>query len=135
MGIRKREMAEARKEANKTSYFAKLNNYPTSPRKMRLLADLIRNQPVEKALNVLKFHAQHSSIPLSKLVLSAVKNYEAKTGLRAEDSALFVKEIKVDSAQVLKRFRPAPQGRAYRIRKRSNHVTVVLDTIKEQKTK
>ncbi|HET7817836.1 MAG TPA: 50S ribosomal protein L22 [Bacteroidia bacterium] len=135
MGIRKREMAEARKEANKTTYFAKLNNYPTSPRKMRLLADLIRNQPVEKALNVLKFHAQHSSIPLSKLVLSAVKNYEAKTGLRAEDSALFVKEIKVDSAQVLKRFRPAPQGRAYRIRKRSNHVTVVLDTIKEQKTK
>ena len=128
-------MAEARKEANKTTYFAKLNNYPTSPRKMRLLADLIRNQPVEKALNVLKFHAQHSSIPLSKLVLSAVKNYEAKTGLRAEDSALFVKEIKVDSAQVLKRFRPAPQGRAYRIRKRSNHVTVVLDTIKEQKTK
>ena len=73
MGIRKREMAEARKEANKTTYFAKLNNYPTSPRKMRLLADLIRNQPVEKALNVLKFHAQHSSIPLSKLVLSAVK--------------------------------------------------------------
>ena len=94
-----------------------------------------RDIEVEKALNVLKFHAQHSSIPLSKLVLSAVKNYEAKTGLRAEDSALFVKEIKVDSAQVLKRFRPAPQGRAYRIRKRSNHVTVVLDTIKEQKTK
>jgi large subunit ribosomal protein L22 len=134
MGIRKREMAEARKEANKNTYFAKLNNYPTSPRKMRLLADLIRNQPVEKALNVLKFHAQHSSKPLSKLVLSAVKNYEAKTGLRAEDSALFVKEIKVDSAQMLKRFRPAPQGRAYRIRKRSNHVTVVLDVLTEKKS-
>jgi large subunit ribosomal protein L22 len=136
MGVRKREMADARKEANKTSYFAKLNNYPTSPRKMRLLADLIRNKPVEDALNVLRFHAQHSSTPLSKLIVSAVKNYEAKTGLRAEDSALFVKEIKVDGGAMLKRFRPAPQGRAYRIRKRSNHVTVVLDTLKEEsKTK
>ena len=134
MGVRKREMADARKEANKTTYFAKLNNYPTSPRKMRLLADLIRNQPVENALNVLRFHPQHSSLPLSKLVVSAVKNYEAKTGLRAEDSALFIKEIKVDGAQMLKRFRPAPQGRAYRIRKRSNHVTVILDTIKEEET-
>lgn len=134
MGVRKREMAEARKEANKTSYFAKLNNYPTSPRKMRLLADLIRNKPVEIALNVLRFHPQHSSTPLSKLIVSAVKNYEEKTGLRAEDSALFVKEIKVDGGAMLKRFRPAPQGRAYRIRKRSNHVTVILDTIKEQPT-
>ncbi len=132
MGVRKREMAEARKEANKTTYFAKLNNYPTSPRKMRLLADLIRNQPVENALNVLRFHTQHASLPLSKLVVSAVKNYEVKTGLRAEDSALYIKEIRVDSAQMLKRFRPAPQGRAYRIRKRSNHVTVILDTIKEE---
>ena len=134
MGVRKREMADARKEANKTSYFAKLNNYPTSPRKMRLLADLIRNKPVEYALNVLRFHAQHSSTPLSKLIVSAVKNYEAKTGLRAEDSALFVKEIKVDGGAMLKRFRPAPQGRAYRIRKRSNHVTVILDTLKEEQT-
>ena len=132
MGVRKREMAEARKEANKSTYFAKLNNYPTSPRKMRLLADMIRNKPVEYALNVLRFHTQHSSVPLSKLVVSAVKNYEAKTGLRAEDSLLFIKEIKVDGAAMLKRFRPAPQGRAYRIRKRSNHVTVVLDTIKEE---
>ena len=132
MGVRKREMADARKEANKTSYFAKLNNYPTSPRKMRLLADLIRNKPVEHALNVLRFHAQHASTPLSKLIVSAVKNYEAKTGLRAEDSSLFVKEIKVDGGAVLKRFRPAPQGRAYRIRKRSNHVTVILDTSKEE---
>jgi large subunit ribosomal protein L22 len=132
MGVRKREMADARKEANKTSYFAKLNNYPTSPRKMRLLADLIRNKPVEHALNVLRFHAQHASTPLSKLIVSAVKNYEAKTGLRAEDSNLFVKEIRVDEGAMLKRFRPAPQGRAYRIRKRSNHVTVVLDTKKEE---
>lgn len=132
MGVRKREMAEARKEANKITYFAKLNNYPTSPRKMRLLADLIRNRPVEEALNVLRFHTQHASLPLSKLVVSAVKNYEAKTGLRAEDSALIIKEIRVDSAQMLKRFRPAPQGRAYRIRKRSNHVTVVVDTKKEE---
>jgi len=133
MGVRKREMADARKEANKSSYFAKLNNYPTSPRKMRLLADLIRNKPVEHALNVLRFHAQHASTPLSKLIVSAVKNYEAKTGLRAEDSNLFVKEIRVDEGAMLKRFRPAPQGRAYRIRKRSNHVTVVLDTKKEEK--
>ena len=132
MGVRKREMADARKEANKTSYFAKLNNYPTSPRKMRLLADLIRNKPVEHALNVLRFHAQHASTPLSKLIVSAVKNYEAKTGLRAEDSNLFVKEIRVNEGAMLKRFRPAPQGRAYRIRKRSNHVTVVLDTKKEE---
>jgi large subunit ribosomal protein L22 len=133
MGVRKREMADSRKESNKTSYFAKLNNYPTSPRKMRLLADLIRNKPVEIALNVLRFHAQHASTPLSKLLVSAVKNYEEKSGLRAEDSALFIKEIKVDSGAMLKRFRPAPQGRAYRIRKRSNHVTVILDTIKEEK--
>ena len=134
MGVRKREMADARKEANKTTYFAKLNNYPSSPRKMRLLADMIRLKPVEIALNMLRFHTQHSSTPLSKLIVSAVKNYEAKTGLKAEDSALFVKEIKVDGAQMLKRFRPAPQGRAYRIRKRSNHVTVILDTIKEEPT-
>ena len=132
MGVRKREMADARKEANKTSYFAKLNNYPTSPRKMRLLADLIRNQPVENALNVLRFHTQHASTPLAKLIVSAVKNYEAKTGLRAEDGSLFVKEIRVDEGTMLKRFRPAPQGRAYRIRKRSNHVTVVLDTKKTE---
>ena len=133
MGVRKREMAEARKEANKSSYFAKLNNYPTSPRKMRLLADLIRNKPVEDALNVLRFHAQHASTPLSKLIVSAVKNYETKTGLRAEDSSLFVKEIRVDEGTMLKRFHPAPQGRAYRVRKRSNHVTVTVDTLKEEK--
>ena len=99
---------------------------------MRLLVDLIRNRPVEDALNVLRFHTQHASLPLSKLIVSALKNYEAKTGLRAEDGALFVKEIKVDSGAMLKRFRPAPQGRAYRIRKRSNHVTVILDTKKEE---
>ena len=100
---------------------------------MRLLADLIRSKPVETALNVLRFHPQHSSTPLSKLIVSAVKNYEEKTGLKAEDSTLFVKEIKVDGGSMLKRFRPAPQGRAYRIRKRSNHVTVILDTLKEEK--
>ncbi len=132
MGVRKREMANARKEVNKTTYFAKLNNYPTSPRKMRLLADLIREKKVQDALNILRFHTQHASTPLSKLIVSAVKNYEEKTGLKAEDNALFIKEIRVDSATMLKRFRPAPQGRAYRIRKRSNHVTVVLDTINKQ---
>lgn len=132
MGIRKREMADARKEANKTKYFAKLNNYPSSPRKMRLLADLIRNKSVEYALNVLRFHNQHASQPLSKLVVSAIKNYEAKTGLRAEDGNLVIKEIKVDGGTTLKRFRPAPQGRAYHIRKRSNHVTVVVDAAKTE---
>lgn len=134
MSVRKRESAEARKEANKSTYFARLKGYPTSPRKMRLLADLIRNKQVEDVLNILRFHKQHAAKPLEKLVVSAVKNYEAKTGLRAEDSNLYVKEIFVDGGVMLKRFRPAPQGRAYRIRKRSNHVTVVLDTFTEEET-
>ena len=97
-----------------------------------ILSDARIPNPVENALNVLRFHTQHASTPLSKLIVSAVKNYEAKTGLRAEDSSLFVKEIRVDEGSMLKRFRPAPQGRAYRIRKRSNHVTVILDTLKEE---
>lgn len=132
MSVRKRKMAEGRKEANKSIYFAKLNDYPTSTRKMRLLADLIRNKPVEEALTVLRFHRQHASTPLSKLIVSAVKNYETKTGLRAEDNNLFIQEIKVDGGAILKRFRPAPQGRAYRIRKRSNHVTVFLAPLTEE---
>lgn len=108
---------------------AKLNNNPTSTRKMRLLADLIRGMEVEKALNVLKFHPKHPSTPLEKLLLSAVANWKVKNeGARVEDANLFVKTVFVDGGRVLKRMRPAPQGRGYRVRKRSNHVTVVVDT-------
>ena len=107
---------------------AKLKNYPTSTRKMRLLADLVRGMDVEKALNVLRFSTKHSSRPLEKLLLSAVNNWEqGNSGARVEDANLYVKTIFVDGGTMLKRLRPAPQGRAYRVRKRSNHVTIVVD--------
>lgn len=128
MGKRKRLVADKRKEANKSSYFAKLNNCPTSPRKMRQIADLVRGMDVYKALSVLKFNTREASGRLEKLLKSAIANYEAKTGQRPDDDTLFVKEIKVDSALAMKRLRTAPQGRGYRIRKRSNHVTLVIDT-------
>jgi large subunit ribosomal protein L22 len=108
---------------------AKLRDYPTSPRKMRLLADEIRGMSVEKALALLEHHPQHSSKPLHKLLWSAVKNWEQKNeGQSAADSPLVVKTIFVDGARVLKRMRPAPQGRGYRVRKRSNHVTIAVDS-------
>ncbi|MFA7445762.1 MAG: 50S ribosomal protein L22 [Flavobacteriaceae bacterium] len=130
MGVRKREAAEARKEANKQIAFAKLNNCPTSPRKMRLVADLVRGQKVEKALNILKFSQKEASRRVEKLLLSAIANWQAKNeDASIEDAGLFVKEIKVDGGMMLKRLRPAPQGRAHRIRKRSNHVTIVLGAI------
>jgi large subunit ribosomal protein L22 len=129
MGARKHLAAEKRKEANKTLYFAKLNNCPTSPRKMRLVADLVRGKDVEMALGVLKFTPKEAAIRLYKLVLSAISNWQIKNeGVRMEDSNLFIKSVMVDSAKQLKRIRPAPQGRAHRIRKRSNHITVVLDS-------
>ncbi len=128
MGKRKRLVADKRKEANKTTYFAKLNNCPTSPRKMRQVADLVRGMDVYKALSVLKFNTREASGRLEKLLKSAIANYEAKTGQRPDDDTLFVKEIMVDSAMAMKRLRTAPQGRGYRIRKRSNHVTLVIDT-------
>lgn len=129
MGVRKRKAADARKEAMKSTYVAKLNDCPTSPRKMRLVADLIRGVDVDKALAILKFNSKEASGRLEKLLLSAISNWQQKNeGSRVEDSALFVKTIMVDSAAQLKRFRPAPQGRAYRIRKRSNHVTLILDS-------
>ncbi|HTN09120.1 50S ribosomal protein L22 [Agriterribacter sp.] len=107
---------------------AKLRNYPTSPRKMRLLADVIRGMDVEKALAILEHHPQHSSTPLYKLLRSGVSNWEQKNqGTNAADSNLIVKTIFVDGGRVLKRMLPAPQGRAYRVRKRSNHVTVIVD--------
>jgi large subunit ribosomal protein L22 len=108
---------------------ARLRNYPTSPRKMRLLADLIRGIDVEDALNILKFSTKHPSVPLEKLVLSAVANWRVKNeGVDVADANLFVKTIFVDGGRVLKRMRPAPQGRAYRVRKRSNHITVIVDS-------
>lgn len=107
---------------------AKLNNEPTSPRKMRLLADLIRGMKVEKALAILEHSPKHPSVPLRKLVLSAISNWKAKNE-GADESELIVKTIFVDAARVIKRMRPAPQGRGYRVRKRSNHVTVFVDTI------
>jgi len=122
-------MADRIKEEKRKVAFAKLNNCPTSPRKMRLVADLIRGVEVEKALAVLKFNSKEASRKLEKLLLSAVANWQAKNEeLNIEDSALFVSEIRVDCGTMLKRLRPAPQGRAHRIRKRSNHVTLVLGT-------
>ena len=133
MGKRKHNMAEAMKESRKNVAFAKLNNCPTSPRKMRLVADLVRGVEVNKALQILKFNTKEASARLEKLLLSAVANWQIKNeDARMEDSGLFVKEIQVDSARVLKRLRPAPQGRAHRIRKRSNHVTVVLGSKSEK---
>lgn len=133
MGARKRLKAEQRKESRKTECIAKLNNCPTSPRKMRLVADQIRGMEVNKAIDVLKFSPKHASIRLEKLVLSAISNWQVKNeGQRIEDSYLYIKTIFVDSGRVLKRYQPAPQGRAHRIRKRSNHVTVILES-KEKK--
>ncbi|MFD2823106.1 50S ribosomal protein L22 [Lacinutrix iliipiscaria] len=127
MGSRKKQMADAIKEAKKEVAFAKLNNCPTSPRKMRLVADLVRGERVEKALNILKFNQKEASNRLEKLLLSAIANWQAKNeDASIEEAELFIKEIRVDGGSMLKRLRPAPQGRAHRIRKRSNHVTLVV---------
>jgi large subunit ribosomal protein L22 len=127
MGVRKRQMAERLQAERKQIAFAKLNNCPTSPRKMRIVADLVRGKGVESALAILKFNPKEASRRLEKLLLSAIANWQAKNeDASIEDADLFVKEIKVDSGRMLKRLRPAPQGRAHRIRKRSNHVTLVL---------
>ena len=127
MGSRKHNMAQQLKEAKKQRFIAKLTNCPTSPRKMRLVADQIRGVEVEKALAILKFSPKEASVNLEKLLLSAIANWQAKNeDANIEDAGLFVKSIYVDSAGMLKRLRPAPQGRAHRIRKRSNHVTIEL---------
>ncbi len=129
MGVRKHNSAQERKEANKKIAFAKLNNCPTSPRKMRLVADLVRGKDVEKALGILKFNSKEASGRMEKLLLSAIANWEAKNeGKRLEESQVYIKEVYVDSGRMLKRIQPAPQGRAHRVRKRSNHVTMVLDS-------
>ncbi|NSW45609.1 MAG: 50S ribosomal protein L22 [Bacteroidales bacterium] len=127
MGSRKKISADARKEQQKNMVVARLKNYPTSPRKMRLIADLIRGVDVKRALDILKYTEKAQALTLEKLLLSAIANWQVKNeGVRIEDANLYVKEIYVDSATMLKRLRPAPQGRAYRIRKRSNHVTLIL---------
>lgn len=132
MGARKKIRAEQLKEDRKNKYFATLRNCPTSPRKMRLVADMIRGMEVNKALNVLRFSKKEAAGRVEKLVLSAIANWEAKNeGVRLEENSLFVGEIFVDSARVLKRLRPAPQGRGHRIRKRSNHVTLILYSMVE----
>jgi len=128
MGARKRLKAEARKEANKSIAFAKLNNSPIAPRKMRLVADLVRGEEVNKALNILQHNAKEASNSLEKLLRSAIANWEQKNeDKNIEEETLYVKEIQVGGAGMLKRIQPAPQGRAHRIRKRSNHVTIVVD--------
>ncbi|HNX85016.1 MAG TPA: 50S ribosomal protein L22 [Bacteroidales bacterium] len=133
MGARKRISAVARKEAAKEKAQALLRNVPTSPRKMRLVTDLIRGQEVNRALDILKFSKQEASRRLEKLLLSAIANWQAKNeGVRLEDSNLYVKEVQVDGGRILRRIQPAPQGRAYRIRKRSNHVTLVLGSRKQE---
>ena len=128
MGARKRNSSEKIKESRKTQALAKLNSCPTSPRKMRLVADLVRGEDVYKALNILKFSPKHASRNLEKLLLSAINNWEQKNdGEDATSANLVVKSINGDSARMLKRIQAAPQGRAHRIRKRSNHVTLIID--------
>ena len=127
MGSRKRKSAAVNKENKKNLFFAKLNNCSISPRKMRLVADLVRGKAVEKALGILKFNNKSSSRYIENLFMSALSNCHIKNeNLDISDASLFIKEIRVDSAGMIKRLRPAPQGRAHRIRKRSNHVTMVL---------
>ena len=132
MGSRKQQRAQQIKEDKKNTAFAVLRNCPTSPRKMRLVADMVRGEEVNKALDSLKFSSKEASRKVEKLLLSAISNWQIKNeGTRIEESHLIVKEIFVDQARTLKRLRPAPQGRAHRIRKRSNHVTVVLDKVEQ----
>jgi len=132
MGARKRVTAEQNKEAKKTQYFAKLNDVPTSPRKMRLVADMIRGMEAFRALGVLKYSNKEASLRVGKLLRSAIANWEEKNERKAENGELYITSISVDSATMLKRMRPAPQGRGYRVRKRSNHVTLFVDTKTEK---
>lgn len=132
MGKRKRIAAEARKEAQKTISFAKLNDVPTSPRKMRLVADMIRGMEAFRALGVLKYSNKEAAAKLEKLLRSAIANWEAKNERKAESGELYVSLINVDGGAMLKRMRPAPQGRGYRVRKRSNHVTLHVDTLNKE---
>ena len=129
MGVRQKNTEKALKEARQSLYFAKLNDVPTSPRKMRLVADMIRGMEAYKALSVLRFSKKDASNRLEKLLRSAINNWEQKNEKKAENGELFISKIFVDEGRTLKRLRPAPQGRGYRIRKRSNHVTIYVDSI------
>ena len=128
MGKRKKLAAEARKAALKTQYFAKLKDVPSSPRKMRYVVDMIRGMEVNRALGTLKFSSKAASADVEKVLRSAIANWEQKNERKAEDGELFVTRVFVDEGATLKRMRPAPQGRGYRIRKRSNHITLYVDT-------
>ncbi|MDD3789597.1 MAG: 50S ribosomal protein L22 [Petrimonas sp.] len=132
MSARKRISAEQRKENRKEVALAVLKNVPSSPRKMRYVADMVRGMEVFKALGVLKFSNKEASDKVEKLLLSAIANWEQKNERKAETGELYIKEIKVDGGATLKRLRPAPQGRGYRIRKRSNHVTMIVDTYNKE---
>ena len=133
MGVRKRQSADLKKEARKIQAFAKLKNVPSSPRKMRLVADMVRGKEVFRALGILKFSNKEAAAKVEKLLRSAIANWEAKNEKKAENGELYVSTIFVDCAPMLKRLRTAPQGRGYRIRKRSNHVTLFVDTINNAK--
>ena len=129
MGARKRNASEIRKAGLKQIAFAKLNDCPTSPRKMRLVADMIRGKRVDQALGMLRFSTKEAASRLEKLLLSALSNWQEKNeGKRIEDQELVVKDVHVDAGRMLKRLRPAPQGRGYRVRKRSNHITLIVDS-------
>ena len=128
MGARKKLAAEARKEARKTQYFAILRNVPSSPRKMRYVVDLVRGMEVNRALGTLKFSKKAASLDVEKVLRSAIANWEQKNDRKAEEGELYITRIFVDEGVTLKRMRPAPQGRGYRIRKRSNHVTIFVGT-------
>lgn len=129
MGVRKRNAADLMKEARKSEYFAILRNVPSSPRKMRLVVDMIRGQEAFKALGILKFSNKEAARKVENLLRSAIANWEQKNNAKAEPGQLFVKTVFVDAAPMLKRLRPADHGRGYRIRKRSNHVTIYVDSI------
>ncbi len=133
MGVRKRQSADKIKEARKDVAFAKLTNIPSSPRKMRLVADMIRGVEVNRALGILKFSNKDAARQLYKLLKSAIANWEAKNNQQVEAGMLCVSTVFVNCAPMLKRLRPAPQGRGYRIRKRANHVTLIVDTIDNAK--
>ena len=135
MGVRKRNSAEAIKEARKSQAFAKLTNIPSSPRKMRLVADMVRGKEVFRALGILKFSNKEAAAKLEKLLRSAIANWEAKNDRKAENDELYISTIFVNCAPMLKRLRTAPQGRGYRIRKRANHVTLFVDTIDNKEKK
>ena len=132
MGKRKKLAADARKAALKTQYFAKVKDVPSSPRKMRYVVDLVRGMEVNRALGTLKFCAKAASADVEKVLRSAIANWEQKNERKAEDGELYITKIFVDEGVTLKRMRPAPQGRGYRIRKRSNHVTLFVDTKKDK---